>query len=88
MQIYESHKAAAALEANPDDYIGYAKTSVDIMTNVLEALEDDRLKSAIGLMKNLSTSLGVAGALVGFIFSFFGGSGPDPEILKLQQMIR
>lgn len=59
------------------------------MTNVLEALEDDRLKNAIGYMKNLSLSLGVAGALVGFIFSFFGGSsGPDPEILKLQEMIK
>lgn len=87
MQIYESHREA--LGADPSDYIGYAKTSVDTMTSVLEALNNDKLKDAIGKMKNLSLSLGVAGALVGFIFSFFGsGDGPDPEILKLQQMIR
>lgn len=38
-------------------------------------------------LKKLSGALGIAGALVGFIFSFFG-SGPDPEILKLQDMIK
>jgi xanthosine utilization system XapX-like protein len=30
----------------------------------------------------------MAGALVGFIFSFIGGNAPDPEILKLQAMIK
>jgi hypothetical protein len=40
-------------------------------------------------LQKISASLGIAGALVGFVFSFFGsGTGPDPEILKLQQMIR
>lgn len=87
MQIYESHKEA--LGADPADYVGYAKTSVETMTSIMEALNNEKLKSAIGMMKNLSLTLGVAGALVGFIFSFFGsGDGPDPEILKLQQMIR
>lgn len=35
----------------------------------------------------LSGSLGIVGSLVGFLFDFIG-HGPDPEILKLQDMIK
>jgi hypothetical protein len=31
--------------------------------------------------------LGVAGPILGIVLSFMGGTGPDPELLKIQQMI-
>ena len=41
------------------------------------------------MLRGLSSSLGLAGALVGFVFSFFEGKQPpSPEILKLQEMIK
>ena len=79
---------AISVENNPSDVIGYAKDSVDAYTQILEAREMAQLAQRIAGLKMLSGYLGIAGALVGFIFSFFGGSGPDPEILKLQQMIK
>ena len=47
----------------------------------------EKLKS----LKKLSQYLGVAGSVVGFIFDIIDGgtsSGPDIEILKLQDMIK
>lgn len=69
--------------------IGYAKESLDLYIAIQEAKELAELANRIKSLKALSSYLGVAGALVGFIFSFFGsGEGPDPEILKLQEMIK
>jgi hypothetical protein len=63
--------------------VGYAQAAVDAYTQIQEAKNLASLATKISALKQLSGYLGVAGALVGFIFSFFG-TGPDPEILKLQ----
>lgn len=86
MQLYESH--ATALEQTPSKVIDYAKNSLDFYIQIQEAKELASLASRISALKQLSGYLGIAGALVGFVFSFFGGEGPDPEILKLQEMIK
>ena len=68
--------------------IGYAREALDYYIKIQEAKEIAALAARISALKQLSGYLGIAGALVGFIFSFFGGTGPDPEILKLQEMIK
>lgn len=75
------------LEQQPTDVIGFAKTSLDYYIKIQEAKNIAELASKISALKQLSGYLGIAGALVGFVFSFFG-TGPDPEILKLQEMIK
>ena len=68
--------------------IDFAKTSLDYYIQIQEAKELAELASKISALKQISGYLGIAGALVGFIFSFIGGPQVDPEILKLQEMIK
>lgn len=56
-----------------------AKKALDGIIALRETM--NALKYLQGL-KILSSSMGIVGALVGFIFDFLF-SGPDPEILKL-----
>ena len=72
---------------NTPDMINKAKDAVDSYIALREAQKLANIADKLKGFKQLSACLGIAGALVGFIFSFFG-TGPDPEILKLQQMIR
>ena len=73
---------------SPPVIIDKVKQSLDAYIKIKEAkLTGEALKKLAGF-KKLSDALGVAGAFVGFVFSFFGeGTGPDPEIIKLQKMI-
>ena len=71
----------------PSVLIGFAKQAVDGYAAIKEAKALADAAKAVAALKELSGCLGIAGALVGFFFSFFG-SGPDPEILKLQLMVR
>lgn len=78
---------------NTPDMINNAKSAVDYIIKFKEAsmaaAKVANIASKLEFLNKISASLGVAGALVGFVFSFFGpGTGPDPEILKLQEMIR
>jgi len=67
--------------------IDAAKGAIDGYIAIEEATKAADVLASLSAFKALSGYLGVAGALVGFVFSFFT-SGPDPEILKLQEMIK
>eukprot|EP00347_Sterkiella_histriomuscorum_P014024 403362451 len=69
---------------NTPDMIKEAKDALDGYIKIKEAAD---VANKLKAFKQLSGALGIVGSLVGFIFSFFG-SGPDPEILKLQEMIK
>ena len=73
---------------NTKDMIGNAKTAVDMLIKFreaqMQAAKIANIAAKLECLNKISASLGIAGALVGFVFSFFGpGTGPDPEILKL-----
>ncbi|CDW84951.1 UNKNOWN [Stylonychia lemnae] len=70
------------------DLINNAKDAVDGYLEIAKAgKEAADIAGKLAVFEKLSGALGIAGALVGFIFAFIG-TGPDPEILKLQEMIK
>ena len=70
---------------NPAEVVGVAKDATDAYIAIREASKVADIAKKLAGFKALSSTLGFAGAFLGL---FFPGGGPDPEILKLQQMVR
>eukprot|EP00347_Sterkiella_histriomuscorum_P003760 403363054 len=75
--------------SKPKDLDETANESLGWIQKYKESKLAKNVQGKIQAFKQISNYLGLAGSLVGFVSSFFSsGAQPDPEILKLEQMIR
>ena len=86
---YEPKDEPLYVAAGPADYFGYAQTALDALSEVNLGRNSQNSARVVAGLKRLSGAMGVAGAVAGFFLDLFGGgAGPDPEILKLQEMVK
>ena len=74
-----------------DDISETATKAQSLMETIKESKIAKNIQGCIKAYKELSEYMGVAGSIAGFVFDLFGSGSsqtPDPELLKLEDMIK